>query len=471
MGRSAKSQWEFGDLFDKGPVRQVWSVAQITTKIRSLLETELGAVWVTGEATNIRVQSSGHTYFTLKDSASQLSCVLFRADAPAFNRDHLKEGIKLTLKGELTVYEARGQYQLIVSEVELQGQGALQIAFEQLKAKLQAEGLFDAEGKRPIPTYPQRIGIVTSPTGAALQDVLHVLGRRHPALELILRPVRVQGEGAADEMAYAIVQLNAFSASQPPHLKLDCILLTRGGGSLEDLWAFNEETLARAIHKSELPIISAVGHEIDFTISDFVADLRAATPSAAAEILTNGIVSARQTIAQRELQMARVVRQCFAKAKTHLAQTSGRLARLHPRRKLQEQAQTVDDLHLQLQRCTRKQLRDLQIRTDQLAQRLLRTRPTKALARRHERLEDVQRRFSALAAELLEAKRAELERLRGTLDLLSPKAILQRGYSITRDAATGAVIRSPAQTTPNQEITTLLAEGEVTSRVLPSTPL
>src|SRR6266571_301890 len=296
MSKPAKSQWDFGELFPTERTRKVLSVTELTWQIRRLLEEHVRQVWVTGEITNLRVQSSGHSYFTLKDASAQLSCVLFRSETQV-DRALLQDGRNAIVQGEVTVYEARGQYQLRVTALELQGVGALQLAFEKLKQKLQAEGLFAPERKRPLPRYPQRLGLVTSPTGAAIRDVLHVIERRQPGLEIVLAPCRVQGQGAAEEIAAAIRLLNDWSAAAAPALpgglaasqrKLDLILVTRGGGSLEDLWAFNEEPVARAIFESTTPVISAVGHEIDFTISDFVADARGATPSAAAEIITEG---------------------------------------------------------------------------------------------------------------------------------------------------------------------------------------
>src|ERR1041385_3753619 len=283
--KPAKSQWDFGELFPTEQIRKVLSVSELTAQVKRLLEKQVGQGWVSGEVTNVRAQASGHIYFTLKDAGAQLNCVLFRGEAVA-HRDLLADGQKVLLQGDVTVYEARGQYQLIVREVELQGVGALQIAFEKLKQKLAVEGLFAPERKRPLPEFPQRIGLVTSPTGAAIRDVLHVVQRRNPALEIVLAPCRVQGEGAAEEIAAAIRLLNEFSVSSSRReeapiskggfdqslltsaaTKLDLILVTRGGGSLEDLWAFNEEVVARAIFHSELPVVSAVGHEIDFTIT------------------------------------------------------------------------------------------------------------------------------------------------------------------------------------------------------------
>src|SRR5580698_1659610 len=256
MSRQSKSQWDFGELFPVETTRKVFSVGELTEQIRQLLEKQIGQIWVSGEVTNFRLQSSGHIYFTLKDTSAQIACVLFRGETVP-HRELLADGQKILLQGDLTVYGARGQYQLIVRAVELQGVGALQIQFEKLKQKLAAEGLFAPERKRPLPKYPQRIGLVTSPTGAAIRDVLHVVQRRNPALEIILAPCRVQGEGAAAEIAAAIRLLNEFNL-QPATCNLQLILVTRGGGSLEDLWAFNEEIVARAIFESALPVVSAV---------------------------------------------------------------------------------------------------------------------------------------------------------------------------------------------------------------------
>src|ERR1019366_2901190 len=269
----SKSQWNFGELFPTEQLRQVLSVSDLTSQIRRLLEQRVGAVWVGGEVSNLRAQSSGHIYFTLKDAGAQLNCVCFR-DAARESRALLADGQQVILQGDVTVYEVRGQYQLVVRQIELRGAGALQIAFEKLKLKLAAEGLFATERKRPLPKYPQRIGLVTSPAGAAIRDVLHVVQRRNPGLEIILAPCRVQGQGAAAEIAAAIRLLNELG-TRNLELRADLILVTRGGGSLEDLWAFNEEIVARAIFESAIPVVSAVGHEIDFTISDFVADVRA----------------------------------------------------------------------------------------------------------------------------------------------------------------------------------------------------
>jgi exodeoxyribonuclease VII large subunit len=460
MSKPAKSQWDFGELFPAEQTRKVLSVSELTAQVKRLLEKQVGLVWVTGEVTNLRAQSSGHMYFTLKDAAAQLSCVLFRGEAVA-RRELLQDGQKVLLQGDVTVYEARGQYQLIVRAVELQGVGALQIAFEKLKQKLAAEGLFAPERKRSLPKYPQRIGLVTSPTGAAIHDVLHVVQRRNPGLEIILAPCRVQGEGAAEEIAAAIKLLNEFSeggAPRRPDLetqkelgsrgarpseRLDLILVTRGGGSLEDLWAFNEEVVARAIFESAIPVVSAVGHEIDFTIGDFVADVRAATPSAAAEIITEGVFASRQLVVD----------------------LTQRMARAHPRRRMNELLQRLDDLQAGLLRCTRQGTKERQVAWQNLATRLLRVRPAQLLKQRRESLVVNQRRLRESAHVHLRNGRNRFEATEARLRLLGPEQVLARGYSITMDAATGKVIRCAKDVSSGQQLRTRVKEGEISSRV------
>jgi exodeoxyribonuclease VII large subunit len=492
MGAPKKSQWDFGELFPPstgspgatGPAetrsagRTVLSVSELTTQVKRLLEKSVGSVWVTGEVTNLRAQSSGHMYFTLKDAGAQLSCVLFRGEAVR-NRSVLQDGQKLLLQGDVTVYEARGQYQLIVRAVELQGVGALQLAFEKLKQKLAVEGLFAPERKRPLPEYPQRIGLVTSPTGAAIRDVLHVVQRRNPALEIILVPCRVQGDGAAAEIAAAIRLLNEWHVSQvgssrcddrtaqravPTNNGLDLILVTRGGGSLEDLWAFNEEVVARAIFESAIPVVSAVGHEIDFTISDFVADVRAATPSAAAEIITEGVFASREFVAEAPGMLRRMVRQRLEGAATELKQLQGRLARVHPRRRLDEFLQRLDDLQTGLQRCTKQGTKGRQVAWQNLATRLLRVRPAQLLKQRRELLKTSRHRLRELAQVQLRNWRNRFSATEARLRLLGPEQVLSRGYSITTDAATGKVLRAAAEVKGGRRLKTRLKTGEIFSR-------
>ena len=407
-----------------------------------------------GEVSNLRAQASGHIYFTLKDAGAQLSCVCFR-DAARESRALLADGQQVILQGDVTVYEVRGQYQLVVRQIELRGVGALQIAFEKLKLKLAAEGLFAPERKRPLPKYPQRIGLVTSPTGAAIRDVLHVVQRRNPGLEIILAPCRVQGQGAAEEIAEAIRLLNEFSKAEsrtattgrqqravPTHEGIDLILITRGGGSLEDLWAFNQEVVARAIFESAIPVVSAVGHEIDFTISDFVADVRAATPSAAAEIITEGVFASRQLVGS----------------------LTQRMVRMHPRRQLNEHLQRLDDLQMDLLRQTKQGVRERQVVCQSLSTRLRQIRPKQFLKQRREVLKASQKRLRELAREQFKNCKTSLAATESRLRLLGPEQVLSRGYSITMDAATGKVLRDAAQVKSGQRLKTRLKKGEVSSR-------
>jgi exodeoxyribonuclease VII large subunit len=485
MGKQTKSQWNFGELFPPEQTRKVLSVSELTTQIKRLLEKQVGQVWVSGEVTNLRAQSSGHIYFTLRDASSQLSCVLFRGEAAGY-RELLQDGQKILLQGDVTVYEARGQYQLIVRAVELQGVGALQIAFEKLKQKLAAEGLFAPERKRPLPKYPQRIGLVTSPTGAAIRDVLHVIQRRDPSLEIVLAPCRVQGEGAAVEIAGAIRLLNEFNArssrreearfsksemsqslltSAATETGLDLILVTRGGGSLEDLWAFNEEVVARAIFESGIPIVSAVGHEIDFTISDFVADVRAATPSAAAEIITEGVFASRDFVAGSAERMRDLVGRHFEGKVYELTQINERLARVHPRKRLNESLQWLDDLQSGLLRCAKQGARQQRVAWRNLSERLRRVRPAQLLKQGRELLNVSRRRLDELVKVNLQNGKGRFSVLESRLRLLGPEQVLARGYSITMDAATDKVLRDAKDVKPGQRLKTRLKKGEVLSRV------
>ena len=470
MAKPAKSQWDFGELFPPEQTRKVLSVADLTRQIKRLLEKQVGEVWVTGEVTNLRFQSSGHVYFTLKDADAQLNCVLFRGE-PQVDRSLLQDGRKVTLQGDVTVYEPRGQYQLRVTKVELQGIGALQVAFEKLKQKLKAEGLFAPERKRPLPRYPQRIGLVTSPTGAAIRDVLHVAERRNPALEIILAPCRVQGEGAGEEIAAAIRLLNEYNAApaamghQPG--ALDLILVTRGGGSLEDLWAFNEEVVARAVFESALPVVSAVGHEIDFTISDFVADLRAATPSAAAEIITEGVFSSGQFLSEAGQRIRQLALQQIGDKRYELTQTAQRLARVHPRRRLNDWLQRLDEAQTSLWRCAKQGARRQRLFWQALEDRLARVRPALVLRQKREVLVELERRLHEQVRQQLMGRRNGFAALEGRLRLLGPEQVLARGYSITTDAQSGKVLRAAKEVKPGQRLKTRLKAGEVFSRAEP----
>jgi exodeoxyribonuclease VII large subunit len=479
MVKPAKSQWEFGELFPVETLRQVLTVTELTVKVKRLLEQQVGQVWVTGEITNLRAQGSGHVYFSLKDAGAQLNCVLFRGEAAA-NRDLLADGQKVVLQGDLTVYEPRGQYQLRVVAVELQGIGALQLAFEKLKRKLATEGLFAPERKRPLPRYPRRIGLVTSPTGAAIRDVLHVVQRRNPALEIILAPCRVQGDGAAAEITAALSLLNQWAAAKGSRTvaetgrlspEIDLILITRGGGSLEDLWAFNEEIVARAIHESAIPVVSAVGHEIDFTISDFVADLRAATPSAAAEIITEGVFASRLFVEEAAGRLAFAARRRLEQEEERRHQLAQRLLRVHPRRRLNEQFQRLDDLQAVLWRNARLQWRERQNGWQVLHDRFLRVQPAQVLLRRRQSLAETQRRLREQTDFRLASCKNRVATAEARLRLLSPANVLDRGYSITLDAASDKVIRAATEVEAGQRLKTKLKAGEILSvAATPSNP-
>ncbi|MFO1475841.1 MAG: exodeoxyribonuclease VII large subunit [Verrucomicrobiota bacterium] len=459
-----KSQWDFGELFPPEQTRNVVTVTELTAQVRRLLERQVGSVWVTGEISNLRLQQgSGHAYFTLKDAGAQLSCVLFRGE-PVSHRELLQDGAKIIVQGDVTVYEARGQYQLIVRALEMQGVGALQAAFEKLKQKLQAEGLFAPERKRPLPVYVRRIGLVSSPTGAAIRDVLHVIRRRFAGLEIVFAPCRVQGDGAAREIAAAVRLLNEYSGSEADR-RLDLVLVTRGGGSLEDLWAFNEEAVARAIFESTVPVVSAVGHEIDFTISDFVADLRAATPSAAAELITEGMFSSRVLVVDAAAAIRRLARRRLESDFQELDDWRQRLGRCHPKRRLELMKTEWKDAAGRLRRCAQQGLRQGRQALKTLVDRLVRARPAEQLRLRRETCGQIELRLRSAADRRRRELAARLELVRSRLALLGPEQVLARGYSITMDAESGRVLRVSEEVAAGRKIRTRLAKGEVVSRV------
>jgi exodeoxyribonuclease VII large subunit len=460
MAKDSQSQWDFGELFAEKETRDVFTVSELTTRVKRALENQIGQVWVEGEISNLRAQASGHMYFSIKDARTQLSCVLFKGTRVG-QRELMEDGQKVVLQGDLTVYEVRGQYQLIVRAVELQGVGALQVKFEKLKAKLQAEGLFNAETKQELPRFPQRIGIVTSLSAAALRDVLHVIRRRQPSVQIVLAASRVQGQGAENEIANAIGQLNRWAATEP----LDLILVTRGGGSLEDLWAFNEEAVARAIHASTVPVVSAVGHEIDFTISDFVADARAATPSAAAEIITAAAVALRDSLATTAERLTWLARHRCESLKERTGTIAHRLGRCHPRRRLQERMQRVDELHADLQRAVQSRRQIFSTHWRGLAERLLRVHPELVVRHRRQQVAQLTSRLRERKGHRLDRAAQRLTRLMDRLRLLGPANVLARGYSITLDAATQKVIRSAKQAPAGTRVRTQLRDGSIESTV------
>ncbi len=442
------------------------TVSQLTSRIRRTLETAYGKVKVVGQISNLRNQTSGHRYFVLKDDDAQLACVLFRSSADDLGRAtlaSLKDGVEVVATGELTVYEARGQHQLIVSKLELLGIGALHAAFERLKAKLQTEGLFEPARKRPIPQFPARIGIVTSLQAAALQDVLHVIRKRDPGLQIVLAPARVQGEGAGAEIAAALGLLNMWSAQQPT--PLDLILVTRGGGSLEDLWAFNEEVVARALAASALPTISAVGHEIDFTISDFVADKRCATPTLAAEEITQQAFQAREHLARLHARQSAAMANNLRRFRDALRTVSERLARAHPRRRLREDAQTLDVLADRLSASLHRSMEDRRRTLARFAQLLQSYHPRRRLADSRQRMAQFGRRLTLASANQLQHARKHLESLRQRLEILAPQQTMRRGYAIVLRTEDEKVVKSPADVSPGEALRVLLADGEIKATV------
>ena len=438
-----------------------WTVSQLNHEVRACLEGQLGKVWVQGEVSNLRRQPSGHQYFSLKDQAAQVSCVLFRsagAGAPV-----LRDGLKVELSGEISVYEARGQYQIIVRRVQPRGAGELEAKLRALQEKLRAEGLFDQERKKPLPPHPVRVGVVTSPAGAAIRDFLHVLRRRAPHIAVFIAPVRVQGRGAAAEIAQAVGQFaNPMHSGFPA---VDVVVVTRGGGSLEDLWEFNEEIVARAIAGSAVPVISAVGHEIDFTTSDFAADVRAPTPSAAAEILS---ADRAETLDRLQSSLRRLHRD----AGVHLAgrrsqlelRTASGVFRL-PLRRIEELRQTTDDLHERADASVSNILGLLQRRTGQARAILAARSPLTRLRSFSDRLAALRHRQEQAAAAFLRQRRQRQARHAHALELLGPRQTLARGFTITMDAQQRP-LTSVLRAAKEKEIITVFADGEMKSKPL-----
>ncbi|RII27389.1 MAG: exodeoxyribonuclease VII large subunit [Geobacter sp.] len=420
------------DLFGE---KRILTVSQLTSLIRGVLEENFEHVWVEGEISNLAMPSSGHLYFTLKDAGAQLRCVMFRASTRAL-KFKPRDGMGLIVRGRLTVYDQRGDYQLLAEYLEPKGLGALQMAFIQLKERLAKEGLFAEEHKKPLPRLPRRIGIVTSATGAAIHDILNVLNRRFANLEILLYPVRVQGEGAAAEIAGAIRDFNRLAAA-------DVLIVGRGGGSLEDLWAFNEEVVARAIHQSRIPVISAVGHEVDFTIADFVADLRAPTPSAAAEL----VVRSKGELATEVDSLVHRLRQVM---EHRLAEFQGELQLLSrslkdPTLLLGHLSQRVDDLAARLTLALRGGEERPSQRLQFLVNRLRLQNPGVEVERGRELLLGLENRAERAVWRRMDSAREGVAVSAGKLEALSPLSTLARGYAIANRLPDGAVIRESGQ--------------------------
>ena len=437
--------------------RVVCTVSELAMRIKAQLEDQFPAVWVEGEISNLRTPSSGHAYFTLKDDGAQLRCVLFRGRGRrvAFQPE---DGMQVLAFGGLDVYLARGEYQLVVELLEPKGVGALQLAFEQLKRRLAAEGLFEEARKRALPPFPRTIGIVTSPTGAAIRDMLHVIDRRFADLRILITPVRVQGEEAPGEIVAALRDLQAVA-------DLDVVIVGRGGGSIEDLWAFNDERVARAIAACRVPVISAVGHETDFTIADFVADLRAPTPSAAAELVVQEKLHVARTLVSLYENLKEAMADRLARERERVESLGKRRVLTDAARALRDLYRRVDDLTTRLTRAVRGSERQAAHRLS-LARNALRSlNPVARIANGAVLLAQLHGRLASAAVHSVKVSRHRFDAAVGRLDSLSPLAVLGRGYSLTRLLPSGAIVRSAAQTRPGDAVEILLHQGALEARV------
>lgn len=447
------------DFFQRAT--KVFTVSELTRQIRGTLETRFGAVWVQGEISNYKARPRGHQYFTLKDQRAQISCVIWR-DTMIPPREAIADGAQVQVYGNLSVFEARGQYQLSVQILQPRGVGILQAKFEALKRKLEAEGLFAAERKRLLPKFPKRIGIVTSPSGAAIRDILNVLRRRAPWLQILINPVRVQGTGAAAEIAVAIRELATPNVNWQ---RLDLIVIARGGGSIEDLWEFNEEIVARTIAAVEIPVVSAIGHEIDFTIADFVADLRAPTPSAAAELIVPDIIDLQRRINELSGCLHKCLRNFVDHQKTRLRFLSERALARELLKRMRDAQQQMDLAKETLSRHVIHRIENCRRTVAHMVATLQARSPVREIAMRRGLFTELSRRFNSLPARLLENASNRFDRVEGILRVLGPEATLRRGYSITTDEG-GKLIRSKLNVRPKMKIRTRVSDGEFGSEVV-----
>nr|WP_277756072.1 exodeoxyribonuclease VII large subunit [Vibrio parahaemolyticus] len=434
--------------------QNIFTVSRLNAEVRLLLENEMGIVWLVGEISNFSAPVSGHWYLTLKDSRAQVKCAMFRGNN---RRVTFKpaNGNQVLVKARLSLYEPRGDYQLIIESMQPEGDGRLQQEFEELKMKLAAEGLFAQTNKLPLPEHPKRVGIITSKTGAALYDILDVLKRRDPSLPVVIYPTMVQGDDAAIQIAQAIGRANSRN-------ECDVLIVGRGGGSLEDLWCFNNEILARTIAASQIPIISAVGHEVDITIADFVADVRAPTPSAAAELVSRDNSHKDQSLVAKQHKLASAMRYYLAQQKQQSAQLLHRLERQHPSYQLQRQSQQLDELDMRLRRAMQRFIDTRQQAVERKHHRLQLNSPIKHLAQQKSRLERVEHKLMDAMDRKLLTMRHQLEIAAEKLDTVSPLATLKRGYSITQTEQ-GKVVTSADDVKTGDLLVTRLANGEVHS--------
>lgn len=430
--------------------RQIFSVSELNRTVRHLLETQLPMLWVEGEISNFARPASGHWYLTLKDSQAQLRCAMFRNSNMRVNFAPAN-GTQVLVRGRVGLYEGRGEYQLIIEHMEEAGFGALQRQFEELKQKLASEGLFDASSKQPMPESVGHIGVVTSATGAAVKDILSVLQRRFPSIKVTIFPTAVQGEQAASQIVEAIENANRQG-------ECDALIVGRGGGSLEDLWPFNEEPVARAIFASEIPVISAVGHEVDFTIADFVADLRTPTPSAAAELISPDGEEMLNQFEGFEILLSEAMARKTQLLRQQVANLQKRLQ--HPGRKLQEQAQHLDHLDIRLRRAISSKLQQQRYQLDSLREKLALVHPADAINNQQQLVAGYIKQMSRAMAQGLENKKNRTAQAMHLLDTVSPLKTLGRGYSIIRDDA-GAVIKTVASVNSGDQLKGQVADGEI----------
>ena len=438
------------------PRRDVYTVSRLNREVRSVLERALSVIWVEGELSNFSQPASGHWYFSLKDRGAQLRCAMFRLQNSLVGFTP-RDGAHLLLRGRISVYEARGEYQLIVEHLEEAGVGALKREFERLKARLAAEGLFASERKRPLPRFPQRVGVITSPSGAALHDILKILARRFPPAAVLIYPAPVQGAAAVPALVAALATAGARA-------ECDVLILARGGGSLEDLWAFNDERLARAIHACPLPVVAAVGHEIDFTIADFVADVRAPTPSAAAELVVPDRAACLEAVARMAGRLALSMRRELRAIGVRLDGAQRRLVLVHPGVRLEQQTQRLDDLTLRLERAAHADLQRERLRLGELHRRLMHRSPERLVQQQRARHQDLLLRLRHAATSRMASAAQRLALAQRALNTVSPLATLARGFAIVT-RADGVLITDASEVAPGDEIEARLARGTLTARV------
>jgi exodeoxyribonuclease VII large subunit len=450
-------------LFMAPPARRVWTVRDLVSTVRTAVEREYTDIYVEGEISNFRPAASGHLYFTLKDGDAQLRIVMFRTQARLL-RFKPADGLQVIARGRVTIYEARGELQLSAEYLEPKGAGALQVAFEQLKTKLAEEGLFDAARKKPMPAMPQRIGIVTSPQGAAIHDMLNILKRRHESVHVYIYPAQVQGDFAAAEVASGVRYFNSPAAAKTLGAAVDVIIVARGGGSAEDLFAFNNEGLARAIASSQIPVISAVGHETDFTIADFVADLRAPTPSAAAELVIESKHQLSERVASLHIRLGRAMRYRLLAARRHFADLASHATFARISDLLNRRQQKLDELIYKLAGAHTQSLRTLRSRLEVANSRLRAHDLRRVLASLRRERESIALRLSTVARQQLAHRRARLDNATARLTALSPLNILDRGYALVFDAA-GNVIKDASLLSAGDTISARLSRGTFTATV------